>query len=136
NDYVGVPHDPALNAFPLSVVAWFKTSTTTGLKGLVNKYLAGSFNGYQIFFENGALCAWLLRDASNYIYDGTGCTMRTVGYNDSQWHQVAFVADGGGGALYVDGVQKASQPWTGPAGAPSTIQEVRLGDYPGVTGGA
>jgi len=136
DDYVSVPHQAMLDAFPLSVSAWFKTSTSTGVKGLVNKYAAGSFNGYQIFFNAGDLCAWLLRDGSNYIYDGTDCTMRTSGYNDDQWHHVVFVAGTDGGRLYLDGVEKASQPWTGTAGAPSTLQELRLGHYPGVTGGA
>jgi hypothetical protein len=135
NDYVTVPHAPRLDAFPLSVAAWFKTTTTEGLRAVVNKYAAGSFNGYQVFFNNGDLCAWLLRSSSNYIYDGGGCTMKATGFNDGQWHQVVFVADASGGRLYVDAVQKASQPWTGPAGAPSTTQELRLGHYPGVTGG-
>jgi len=136
DDYVSVPHAPALDAFPLSVVAWFKTSTAVGLKGLVNKYAAGSFNGFEVFVENGDLCAWLFRSNSNYIWDGSGCTLRTSGYNDDHWHQVVFVADAAAGRLYVDGVQTASQPWTGPAGASSTLQDVRLGDYPGATGGA
>jgi hypothetical protein len=124
-----------LDTFPISVVAWFKTSTTTGLKGLVNKYVAGSFNGYEIFFSDGALCAWLLRDGSNYIWDGSDCTMRTTGYNDDLWHQVALVANATGARLYVDGVLKAKQGWTGTAGAVTTTQELRLGHYPGVTGG-
>jgi hypothetical protein len=136
NDFVRVPHTAALNAFPITVAAWFKTNTTAGLKGVVNKYFAGSFNGYQIFFQDGDLCAWLLRDMSNYIYDGGECTMRTTGFNDDQWHQAVFVADTAGGRLYVDGVQKATQPWTGAAGAVTTTQQLRLGHYPGVTGGA
>jgi hypothetical protein len=135
DDYVSAPHVGALDAYPLSVSAWFKTSATTGLSGLVNKYVAGSFNGYQVFFENGDLCAWLLRDNVSSIYDGTGCTMRTAGYDDNQWHQVVFVADSTGGRLHVDGVLKASQPWTGLAGGVSTAQEIRLGQYPGATGG-
>jgi hypothetical protein len=45
------------------------------------------------------------------------------------------VVDAAGGRLYVDGLQKASQPWTGSAGAPTTMQDVHLAHYPGVTGG-
>jgi hypothetical protein len=135
-DYVSVPHAAMLDAYPLSVSAWFKSSAAGGLEGLVNKYEAGSFNGYQIFFNQGALCAWLIRDGSNYVYDGSDCTMRTSGYNDGLWHHVVFAVDAGGGRLYVDGVQKGSQPWTGAAGAASTLQALHLGDYPGATGGA
>jgi hypothetical protein len=136
DDYARVPHAAALNAFPFSLSAWFKTSTTAGVRGLVNKYVASSFNGYQIFFNAGDLCAWFLRDTSNYVYDGTGCSMRTPGYNDGQWHHVVLVVDAAGGRLYVDKVQKASLPWTGTSGAPSTTQEFRLGHYPGAAGGA
>jgi hypothetical protein len=132
--YVRIAHAPMLDSFPLTVSIWFKTSTTTGVRGLVNKYVSGSYNGYQIFFSNGNLCAWYLRDLSNYIYDGTGCTMSTAGYNDGLWHQAAFVVDTTGGRLYVDGAQKGSQPWTGLAGPVSTVQEVELGQYPGVLG--
>src|SRR5204862_8056268 len=103
DDYVSIPHNAALNCFPLSVAVWFKTSTNSGVRGLVNKYVAGSFNGYQIFFNNGNLCAWYMKDSANYVYDGTNCTLSTPGYNDGGWHQAAFVVDTAGGRLYVDG---------------------------------
>ena len=135
NDYVGIAHTPALNAFPLSVAVWFKTTTASGVAGVVNKYLPSSGNGYQIFFGDGRLCAWYMRSSTNRIYDGTACTLATAGYNDGQWHQAVFVVDGANGRLFVDGLQKASQPWTGQAGATSTTQEIRAGNYPGAIGG-
>jgi hypothetical protein len=133
DDYVSVPHTAALNAFPLTVTAWFKTSTTSGVGGLVNKYAAGSFNGYQLYFYNGSLCAWYMKGSSAYIYDGTTCTLSTAGYNDGQWHQASFVVDASGGRLFVDGVEKASRAWTGVPGPASTSQEIRLGHYPGAS---
>jgi hypothetical protein len=133
DDYVGIPHNAALNAFPLTVAAWFKTTTNSGVRGLVNKYVAGSFNGYQIYFVNGNLCAWYMKDGANYVYDGTNCTMSTPGYNDGRWHQAALVVDNAGGRLYVDGTQKASRAWTGLAGPVSTTQEIQVGHYPGST---
>jgi len=47
---------------------------------------------------------------------------------------VAFVVDAAGGRLYVDGVLKATQPWTGVPGATSTTQPLGLGVYPDSTG--
>ena len=134
DDYVAVPHTSALDAYPLTVSAWFRTTTQSGLKGLVNKYSAGSFDGYEVFLHDGDLCAWFFRDGSRYVYDGGECTLRTSGFNDGLWHHVAFVVGSGGGKLYVDGVLTASRAWTGAAGAPSTQQELRLGHYPAVTG--
>jgi hypothetical protein len=126
DDYVSVPHTYALNAYPLTVAFWMKTNAT-GLSGIVNKYFPGSLNGYQVFLNSGNLCAWYFKDASNYIWDGTGCTLMTPGINDNQWYHVAFVVDATGGRLYVDAVEKASWPWTGIPGATSTTQALSLG---------
>ncbi|HEV3215230.1 MAG TPA: LamG-like jellyroll fold domain-containing protein [Vicinamibacterales bacterium] len=136
SNYVSVADAPALDAFPLTIAAWINTTATTGIRGIVNKYAPGSFNGYQIFMNNGALCAWYLRDAANYAYDGGSCTLQTPGYNDGKWHQVVYVVDSAGGRLFVDGTQTASLAWTGSAGPTTTTQPLHIGDYPGVTGGA
>jgi hypothetical protein len=132
NDHLRAPHAAALNSYPLTVSVWVKTAAT-GLHGIVNKYAPGSFNGYQVFTDNGDLCAWYFRNAANHVWDGSGCTLRTPGYADDEWHHVVFVVDASGGRLYVDGVERASQAWTGVPGAPSTTRKVGFGWYPQVT---
>jgi hypothetical protein len=131
DDSVQIAHAATLNNYPLTVAFWLKTDDATGLHGIVNKYLPSSLNGYQVFVNNGNLCAWYFRDASNYVWDGTACTLSTPGVADNQWHHVAFVVDAAGGRLYVDGVQKTARVWTGTAGGPSTVQNLSLGQYPG-----
>src|SRR5262249_18081415 len=131
DDYVDVPAAPALDAFPLTVAVWLRT-TDTGLHGVVNKYLAASLNGYQIFTSGGSLCAWYFRDSAHYVWDGAGCTLAAPGYNDGQWHHVAFVVDLTGGALYVDGVLKGTRVWNGVAGAATTTATLPFGRYPGI----
>ncbi len=84
DDRVDVAHAADLDAYPLSVAAWFKTSSGSGVRGIVGKYVAGSYNGYNLFLNDGSLCAWYLRDDSNYVYDGSGCTFGLTGYNDGQ----------------------------------------------------
>src|SRR2546422_7903074 len=49
----------------LTAAVWIKTNATSGVNGIVNKYVANSFNGYQVFMNNGNLCAWYLRDLSS-----------------------------------------------------------------------
>jgi hypothetical protein len=132
--YVNVPHADALNAYPLTIAAWIKTGATTGVAAIVNKFVAGTANGYQLFLDNGRLCAWYLRDASNVVYDGTECTLATAGFADNQWHHVAVVVDAAGGRLYVDGIQRATRGWTGVPGAPTTTQPLRIADYAGAAG--
>ena len=127
---VGVPHAAVLDAYPLTVSLW--VSTTAGnLSSLVNKYLPGSLSGYQVFTSGGNLCAWYFKDASNHVWDGSGCTLATPGFNDGQWHHVAFVVDASGGRLFVDGMLRASQPWSGSPGATTTTQGLSLALYPG-----
>ncbi len=135
-NYVNVPSTAALDAYPLTVAVWLKTSTASGVRGVVNKYLAGSYNGYNVFLNNGSLCAWYLRDTLNYVYDGSGCPFNVTGSNDNQWHHVVYVVDAAGGRLYVDGIQKGSLGWTGTPGAPTTTQPVHIGHYPRAFGGA
>lgn len=130
NDSVSVPHSNILNAYPVTIAGWFRTSTS-GLSGLVNKYLAGSLNGFQVFTSSGSLCAWYFRDASNYIWDGSGCGLAVSGYSDGRWHHVAFVVDASGGRLFVDGLQRASRGWTGTPGPSSTTLNLSFGQYPG-----
>ncbi len=43
---VTIPQAASLNAYPLTVAVWMKTTPTSGLGGLVNKYWPGSLNGW------------------------------------------------------------------------------------------
>jgi hypothetical protein len=130
DESVSVPHAAVLDAYPLTVSLWVNTATST-LSGLVNKYFPASLSGYQVFTSGGNLCAWYFRDASNYVWDGSGCTLATPGFNDGQWHHVAFIVDASGGRLFVDGTLRASRPWTGTPGATTTTQGLSLAQYPG-----
>ena len=132
NDFTRVRHRAVLDAYPLTIVVSVKT-TATGLHGIVNKYQAASLNGYQIFTNGGNLCAWYFKDANNNIFDGTGCTLAVPGYNDGQWHQVAFVVRASGGTLFVDGAMKATRPWTGTPGPTTSRLPLSFARYPGTS---
>jgi Concanavalin A-like lectin/glucanases superfamily/Purple acid Phosphatase, N-terminal domain len=132
DDYVEVQNAPALDAYPLTVSAWVRTSTT-GLGGVVNKYLPSSLNGYQVFVNGGSLCAWYFRDSADYIWDGTSCTLAAPGHADGRWHHVAFVVDASGGRLYVDGSLATTRAWSGSPGPASTTANLSIGRYPGIS---
>src|SRR5207253_6169712 len=95
----------------------------------------GSYNGYNVFLNNGHVCAWYIKDPTNFVYDGSGCTFNVAGFNDNAWHQVVYIVDASGGKLYLDGVQKGSRGWLGSAGGPTTTQDIHIGHYPGAFGG-
>src|SRR6185503_11430778 len=88
NDHVAVPHTTLFNAAQLTVTTWIKTTQTTGEPGLVNKYAANSFNGWNLFLFNGAVRAWYFRDSANFVWDGArGLNGGFVA--DGLWHHIA-----------------------------------------------
>ena len=128
NDYVSISNSAALNVFPLTVMGWIRNDDFGPVRGLVNKYAANSFNGYQIYLYEGTLHAWYFRTNGSQVWDGgrglNGGFLPIFG-----WSHIAFTVDATGGKLYVNGALRDSRAWTGTAGAPTTTQEVRLGRY-------
>jgi hypothetical protein len=108
--YVAVPQAVGLNSFPFTVMAWVHTTATSGQQGLVNKYLAGSQNGWNLFLKDGNVRAWYFASNSRFVWDGfDGLNGGSIA--NGQWHHIAFAVDGSGGRLYVDGVLRASREW-------------------------
>ncbi len=133
NDFVTIPHQSEFNAFPLTVTAWIKTTQATGEVGIINKFLANSYNGWQVFLYQGSVRAWYMVNPGNIVWDGAkGLNGGPV--TNGLWHHVAFTVDSGGGKLYVDGVLKDSLPWIGAASACTTTQEVSFARNPGSSG--
>jgi hypothetical protein len=85
--------------------------------------------------RDGHITGWYFRDTGNCVYNtGTGIGPDGGLINDGKWHYVAFTVDNSGGTIYVDGVQKASLPWTGTPGASTSTIPVTVGVYQGVQG--
>src|SRR5882762_812657 len=90
--YVAVPHTTALNAFPLTAMAWVNTTQATGQQGLLNKYVANSLNGWNVFLLNGHVRAWYFVNNSRFVWDGSnGLDGGSVA--DGAWHHIAFTVD-------------------------------------------
>lgn len=129
NDFVEVPHRAALNAYPLTLAAWFRTSRSGGVvDGIVSKYVDGSFNGYGMFVYLGRLRAFYFSPPLGQVWGG-GQGLDAGPVADGAWHHAVFVVDATGGRLFVDGVLRAAQPWVGPAGPPTTTAPLQIGRY-------
>jgi hypothetical protein len=127
NDFVAVSNSAALNVYPLTIMIWFQGGDFGPDRGLVNKYVTGSLNGYQIYLSTNRLRAWYFRDAANYVWDGA--LGMDAGFVQGGWHHAAFTVDATGGKLYLDGILRASRPWTGTPGATTQVQDLQLGRY-------
>src|SRR5262249_27723152 len=88
NSYAVVPHNAALNAFPLTVTCWFKISQISNNFALVSKYDSVSQNGWQLYVTNGSLRAAYFADSFTHVGLDGGLV------NTSGWHHVAFVVNG------------------------------------------
>ncbi|MDX2197125.1 MAG: LamG-like jellyroll fold domain-containing protein [Cytophagales bacterium] len=129
DDNVVISHNASLNAFPITIETWFKTSNNSGIcyLGMVNKYFSTSYNGWSLYQLGSELRAYYYVDFSNNIDVET----TLAGISDGLWHHASFVADETGGKIYIDGVLKGIQSWIGTPGASTTTQDVTLGAYPG-----
>jgi hypothetical protein len=125
---VSIPHQPALNPYPLTVMTWFMVPTNSNGGALINKYVSSSRSGYQIFLA-GTLRAWYFRDINNNVFNNG--VMDAGPVNDGLWHHAALAVDASGGRLYLDGVQKSTVAWSGTPGATTTTQPLSFGIYPG-----
>ena len=126
---VTVPHNNALNSYPLTVSAWVNTTQTTGGGEIVNKYVSGSLNGWQLFLLNGNVGAFYFGPSgfNQNVWDGDSGTFNGGNIADGKWHNVVFTVDANGGKLYVDGTLKNSLGWTGTPGAAGTTTPLHIG---------
>ncbi len=132
--YVAVPHAASFNSLPITIMAWVNTTVTLGQQGLVNKYVANSRNGWNLFLLNGRVHAWYFVSGTRNVWGG-GDGLDGGFIADGKWHHIALVVDSSGASIYVDGIETASRLWTGAFGPTTTSQEVRIGSYPGGNNG-
>jgi len=127
-----VPHQEKLNAYPLTVTLWMKSTQSEGAAGLVTKYVSGAHSGWQVYLLNGEVRAWYLVNETNAVWDGAD-GMNGSRVTDGRWHHLTFTVGPDGGRLYVDGVMRDARIWTGPAGPTASRHPLTLGEYPGTT---
>jgi hypothetical protein len=129
DDFVAVPHNAALNAYPLTVTAWVKSARNAPLyDSILTKYSPGSGNGYSLHLYNGRFRAWYFRDPANRVYTGDpGIDGGFIA--DGNWHHVAFVVTANGGTLFVDGNLGGQLGWSGTPGAATSPMPVYIGRY-------
>lgn len=126
--YVAVAHKTSLNAFPLTISAWFKTTQTIGYVGLVSKFEPGETTGYQVSIIDGILHAFYLKDSTSKITENPeGVSGGAVA--DGNWHHVDYLVSSEGSQLFVDGVLKNTALWVGTFGPTSSTSPLRFGYY-------
>ncbi len=139
NQYVQASDAPGLDfgAGDITVDAWVRTTTASGIAPIVDKRTADPEQGYALYLKNGRLA---FRLANTALPTGVEYWSPTAAFvADGQWHHVAGVlrrsAPTDGTRLYVDGVLVASFPAFA-GGSVTTTEKLFIGAQVGFFGPA
>ncbi|MEY2472347.1 MAG: hypothetical protein QOK28_1676, partial [Actinomycetota bacterium] len=120
------PSDTALNTYPFAVELWVQTTQASGTHYIADKWVDGTTKGWRLVVSNGHLGATYAGAANRGVgLAGSGLDGGLIA--DGKPHHVAFSVDSTGGSLYVDGLKKATGPWTGSPAATTVSSELRIG---------
>ncbi|MFZ4398529.1 MAG: LamG-like jellyroll fold domain-containing protein [Bacteroidales bacterium] len=108
---ITIPHKSILNAFPLTLNSWIKTSSTWG--AIITKYTGGSYNGWSLHVNWARLSSYYYsNNGANIWGDGwtnqgganisNGGWTNSILINDDKWHMVTAVYDYSGVKLFCD----------------------------------
>jgi Concanavalin A-like lectin/glucanases superfamily/Secretion system C-terminal sorting domain len=144
NQFITIPNSSSLNHYPLTVSLWYNASTypTGGECNIFSKYVAASWNGFQILYgdntrvdnsgkieNNGfGVQSWYVRNISNKCigyYNEPAFLQSNISIN--KWYHYVFVLDDTGGKIYVDGNLISTHKWTGTAGPSSNNYLWKIG---------
>ena len=131
---IDINHFTPLNSIPITYTAWIRTNELYPNKEIpiINKYVAGSHNGYMIYLiGHGKLAAWYFQSTSNYIYSDS----TSISINDNHWHFIAATFDSTELNIFIDSIKVLTTNWSSPNPGPcSTNQSLIFGNYPGGSG--
>jgi hypothetical protein len=101
-DYLSAPDHDDINNFgtgSYTIDFWFKTSSTQQYTSFYST--EGTSSGFTLLINIGNAT-----DGKIAYWGGMGSDVRTSsgGFNDNNWHHVAFVRSGTAASIYVDGV--------------------------------
>ena len=126
---IKIPHNNSLNAFPLSVSAWVKSSDLSP-GHIIGKYENATWNGWGIAFDPKG-SGFYLRGRNSALISGYDDypEFSTPSMNDNSWHNLVFVVDQYSGRIYLDGVLQDTQLWRGTPGIVNSSWPMNIGYY-------
>jgi cell division septum initiation protein DivIVA len=138
DDYIKVNHHQSLNQLPLSVSLWLKSEGNQKESGIISKYYAAAWNGWQLMEFDGQLVPWYLRSyrPKNVIIGKYGESKSfETSFTQNIWNHVVCVFSKSGGEIYLNNKLADSKTWTGQPSAPTSQYPLYFGKYSGVSNG-
>ncbi len=101
-----IPHNNTLNALPISISVWFRTSNSQQNKMLVNKYGCQTYNGYSFNLNNNKPSAYYYSNGSqNNALNLDPFSTNNQPLNDFQWHHGLLIIEADSSKIYIDNYQ-------------------------------
>ena len=136
---ISIPHKITLNALPITINAWIKTSHSYG--PVITKYTSGTSNGWSLHVNKDRLSSYYYSNSNGAYIWGDGWTNQGGGYtsngvwtnsivvDNNLWHMVTSVYDLTGIKLYCDTVLILTSGFiNGTPTATTTTQNVYIGN--------
>lgn len=130
-DYLSVPAstDFDFGSGDFTIQLWFKTSQTAQYACLIGRDSGGFSGGSYAILMNGPGSGYIQFWNASFSTSGPQLSSSTGGYNDDSWHHLAITRSGSTTRMFVDGVEKSSNTWSG---AIATLnQALMVGNDPG-----
>ena len=138
DDYIKVNHHQSLIQLPLSLSLWLNSEDNQKESGIISKYHATAWNGWQLMEFDGQLVPWYLRSYSpkNVIIGKYGESKNfETSFTQNTWNHVVCVFSKSGGEIYLNNNLADSKAWTGQPSAPTSQYPLYFGKYSGVSNG-
>jgi hypothetical protein len=134
-NYIVVAHKPQLNAFPITIAAWFKIQNSAGRsQWLVSKYPCQSQDGYSLHLNDGKPSGFYFSSSPNSGFINLDpFTNSFNSYDGGIWHQYSIVLNQNKYVQYLDGDSvRSGTTFNGATGSQTTtLENLFFGKYPG-----
>ena len=128
-DYIEITHADTLNTLPISVSVWFNASEKNERGGIISKYIAAHWNGWQIATYNNRMKPWYLRNHYHGVIGEHGEDPFETDFSYNTWNHIVTIFDEEGGQIYKNGNFIDSHNWRGAPGKCSTNTSLQIGRY-------
>jgi len=126
-----IPHNNSLNALPISISVWFRTSNQQQDKMLVNKYGCQTYNGYSFNINNNKPSAYYYSNGSqNNVLNLDPLSINNLTLNDFQWHHGLLIIEADSSKIYIDNYQVINVPTSsGQLTLTNTVEDLHFAKY-------
>ena len=128
-DYIEIPHSDTLNSLPISISVWFNASEDNENGGVVSKYIAAHWDGWQINSSYNRAIPHYLRGLDHGVIGKNGEKAFETDFSYNTWNHIVTIFDEEGGRIYKNGQFVVTHDWIGAPGKCAGNTSFQIGRY-------